>query len=115
MKIATNAAPIFAPCAMMITSVPRMYATAMKGTISSVTDATLLSPPKIINAASTVSTPPVIAGGILNAACMLLAIEFTWLMFPIPNEASIQNSENNTASTVPRPFKPFLLPRPSLR
>ena len=79
-----------------IASAPRTYAIAINGTNFSVTDAILFSPPTITSAAIINSTIPVIYGGIEKAASMLAEMEFTWLILPIPKEASRQKMENRT-------------------
>ena len=115
LKIATKAGPIFPAFTTTTAIAPTIYATAMNGTSFSVTAATRFNPPRIMKPAKNINTIPVAAGATLNAAFMLLAIELIWLMLPIPNEARIQKTANNTASTFPIVLQPFLAPRPSLK
>ena len=87
----------------------------MKGTSVSVTEAILLSPPTITSPARIIRMIPVTRLGIPKAEFTLTAIEFIWLILPIPNDAITQNPLNITARNAPTFSRPGLEPRPSLR
>ena len=74
---------------------------AIKGTSFSVTEAILFNPPTMTSAPTSTRTIPVTVAGIEKAEVILAAMEFTWLMLPIPKEASRQKAENSVASIAP--------------
>ncbi len=98
-----------------MTSAPRIYATAIKGTSFSVTEATRFNPPRMTSADRITSNTPVTTAGMPKADCMLPEMEFTWLMLPMPKDASTQKHANRTASTRPSVLQPFFAPKPSER
>ena len=80
---------------------------AIKGTSFSVTAAMRFNPPTMTSAPMITSTMPVTVAGMEKAEVMLAAMELTWLMLPIPKEASRQKAENSTASTAPICLQPL--------
>ena len=128
-KMAPNTSPILEILAINTMRAPIIYTHAMNGTNFSVTWAILLIPPTITSPATIINIKPTINAyrftdmepsatvlsnaGIANTEVILLAMVLTWLMFPIPKDAVIQNTENNTARTLPIVLQPFLEPSPS--
>ena len=68
-----------------------------------------------MRAVTAISARPVARYGRWKAAFMLPAMEFIWLMLPIPKDARMQKQANRTASTLPTVLQPGFAPRPSVR
>ena len=87
----------------------------IRGTSFSVMEATRFRPPRITAPTATSRKMPVAMVGMPKAVWTLETMEFTWLMLPMPKEASRQKKENRAASTAPMVLQPFFAPRPSRR
>ena len=73
-------------------SPPRMYSTIIVGTIRLAARPMLLIPPIRTRAVPIISTRPVIQGFTPKVLSSTSAMEFDWVMFPMPKAASAANS-----------------------
>ena len=99
-KIALNAIPVFPMFSKIMLTHVTTYKIAIIGTIFSVTEAILFTPPKNINPDKTAKNNPVTTVGIWKALWKASPTEFAWTAFPINPKAKIHETAKNPAKNL---------------
>ena len=100
-KICAKAWPRLRKFAKMTTSEPRIYSTAITGTIFSVTEAMRFLPPRKITAAIAATTMPTAMPGTPNAFRNESLMELHCTMLPMKPSASVMATAKKPARNLP--------------
>ena len=115
LKIDVKIAGTVPMCVTKMTTAPTMYKTTISGTIFSVTAAIRFRPPNTTIPTAAMIKSPVTQVGIPNAEFILLEMELTCVILPIPKEARKQKTENAPARKIPIALQFFFSPKPYRR